>query len=248
LIAEITGEAKWFQLAQSLAEKVLALPVSIPWYYNMASAALAFCAVGRGDVAGAQEQYAILKAVPGIKLHYANTDRVLGLLAHAMGLLDEAAAHFEDALTFCRRTGYRPEVALTSCDYADLLLAGAQSRPVGTSLPGDRQKAMIMLDESLAISSELRMRPLVERVLALRERAKSHPARAPAYPDGLTQREADVLRLITAGKSNSAIGEELVLSVRTVERHITNIYAKINARGRADATAYALSHGLAHPQ
>jgi DNA-binding NarL/FixJ family response regulator len=57
-----------------------------------------------------------------------------------------------------------------------------------------------------------------------------------------------VLRLIASGKSNGETAAELVLSVRTVERHITNIYAKINARGRADATAYALSHGLAHHQ
>lgn len=41
------------------------------------------------------------------------------------------------------------------------------------------------------------------------------------------------------------IGEDLVLSVRTVERHITNLYAKIGAKGRADATSYALKNGIA---
>ena len=44
--------------------------------------------------------------------------------------------------------------------------------------------------------------------------------------------------------SNREIAEELFVSVRTVERHITNIYTKTNARGRADAMAYALRHGL----
>ena len=53
-----------------------------------------------------------------------------------------------------------------------------------------------------------------------------------------------MLCLIAKGKSNREIAGELVLSVRTVERHITNIYAKMGARGRADATAYALSHNL----
>jgi len=52
----------------------------------------------------------------------------------------------------------------------------------------------------------------------------------------------EVLRLIATGLSNREIGPELVLSTRTVERHITNIYGKISARGRADATAYALGH------
>ena len=53
-----------------------------------------------------------------------------------------------------------------------------------------------------------------------------------------------MLRLIAVGKSSRDVAEELVLSIRTVERHITNIYGKINARGRADAAAYALGHGL----
>jgi predicted ATPase/DNA-binding CsgD family transcriptional regulator len=68
------------------------------------------------------------------------------------------------------------------------------------------------------------------------------------YPDGLTEREVEVLRLIATGKSNQEISEELVLSLRTVERHISNIYQKIGATGkvaRAAAATYALKHGLA---
>jgi DNA-binding CsgD family transcriptional regulator len=60
----------------------------------------------------------------------------------------------------------------------------------------------------------------------------------------LSQRQRQILRLIAGGKTNSEIAEELVLSVRTVERHITNIYAKIGARGKADAAVYALRHAL----
>ena len=60
----------------------------------------------------------------------------------------------------------------------------------------------------------------------------------------LTPREGDVLSLIAAGKSNQQIADELVLSLRTVERHITNLYGKIGAHGKADATAYALRHGF----
>ena len=65
------------------------------------------------------------------------------------------------------------------------------------------------------------------------------------YPDGLTYRETEVLRLIATGSSNVQIAEQLVLSVRTVERHIANVYGKIGARNRAEATAYTLRHGLA---
>lgn len=63
----------------------------------------------------------------------------------------------------------------------------------------------------------------------------------------LTSREVQVLRLLAAGKSNRDIAAELVLSTRTAERHIANIYEKLGAHGktaRAIATAFAFSHGL----
>jgi DNA-binding NarL/FixJ family response regulator len=67
---------------------------------------------------------------------------------------------------------------------------------------------------------------------------------ARANPDNLTARESEVLILLAGGKTNNEIAEELHVSARTVERHIANIYAKIGARGRANATAYALTHNL----
>jgi DNA-binding CsgD family transcriptional regulator len=63
--------------------------------------------------------------------------------------------------------------------------------------------------------------------------------------DGLSNREREVLRLVAAGESNAQIARRLGLSVHTVERHVANLYRKISARGRADATAYALRNGLA---
>jgi DNA-binding CsgD family transcriptional regulator/tetratricopeptide (TPR) repeat protein len=65
------------------------------------------------------------------------------------------------------------------------------------------------------------------------------------YPAGLTPREVEVLRLVAAGRTTREIADELVVSVPTVERHITHIYGKIGVRGRAEATAYALKQGLA---
>jgi len=65
-----------------------------------------------------------------------------------------------------------------------------------------------------------------------------------AYPDHLTSREIEVLRLIAAGRTNLEISRELVLSLRTVARHITNIYGKIGARSKVDATSYAIRHHL----
>jgi DNA-binding NarL/FixJ family response regulator len=56
-----------------------------------------------------------------------------------------------------------------------------------------------------------------------------------------------VLRLIAAGQSNLEIAAALVITEGTVERHVSNLYAKIGARGRAAATAYAFRHALARP-
>ncbi len=75
--------------------------------------------------------------------------------------MTQATAHFEDALAFCRKAGYRPELAWTCCDYSDTLRERAE--------PGEPTKAVELLDESLAIASELGMRPLMERVLSRRE-------------------------------------------------------------------------------
>lgn len=67
---------------------------------------------------------------------------------------------------------------------------------------------------------------------------------APLPLVGLTQRESEVLRLLAAGQSNRRIAQQLCLSPRTVQRHIANAYPKIGAHNRAEATAYALRHGL----
>ncbi len=61
---------------------------------------------------------------------------------------------------------------------------------------------------------------------------------------GLTKRELEVLRLLSAGETNRQIAESLVLSVRTVDRHVSNIYAKLGVSSRAAATGYAHAHGL----
>ena len=56
-----------------------------------------------------------------------------------------------------------------------------------------------------------------------------------------------MLRLVAAGSTNKAIAGELGVAVSTVERHLVNLYTKIGARGRADATAYALRHRIDTP-
>jgi two-component system response regulator NreC len=63
-------------------------------------------------------------------------------------------------------------------------------------------------------------------------------------PDDLTEREAEVLRLIALGHTNAEIGEQLFLSVRTVESHRAHIQQKLRVSGRAELVHYALEHDM----
>ena len=66
----------------------------------------------------------------------------------------------------------------------------------------------------------------------------------PAYPDGLTAREVEVLRLVTQGLTDAQVADQLILSPRTVQGHLRSIYNKINVSSRAAATRYAVEHKL----
>jgi DNA-binding CsgD family transcriptional regulator len=92
-------------------------------------------------------------------------------------------------------------------------------------------------------------RELAGEVLARLGAAPDHPgapapASAPAAPGGLTARELQVLRLVATGKTNKAIAKELFLSEKTVDRHVSNIFTKVNVASRAAATAFAYEHHL----
>ena len=163
MIARIDGVMDHLDIAVGAAEVILSSSAAIPMFSTHARVGLAMLAVVRADSSAANDHYQHLVSISGTVFNLSGiaVDRLLGLLAHTMDNFDKAAEHFEDSLGFCRKAGYRPELAWTCCDYADML----QER----NNEGDRAKAMALLDESLAISNELGMRPLLERVLSRRD-------------------------------------------------------------------------------
>jgi DNA-binding NarL/FixJ family response regulator len=66
-----------------------------------------------------------------------------------------------------------------------------------------------------------------------------------AAPAGLSARELEVLLLVASGKTNKAIARQLFLSEKTVDRHVSNIFVKLDVSSRAAATAWAYKNGLA---
>jgi DNA-binding CsgD family transcriptional regulator len=236
-VDRITGSRDLWGIAESEADAILSARSVIPVASMYARAGLALLAAQQGDQSAAEEHYDYFLRHRGTMIWtLASADRLLGLLAQTVGDLEQAAAHFEDALAFCRRAGYRPELAWTCHDYSETLLHRND--------PRDQTQAASLLDEALTISSELGMRPLIERVVALREQLHAQPLPPPVYPDGLTQREVEILRLIAFGKSNPEIAETLYISPRTVSTHVSNILNKINAANRTEAASYANRHGL----
>ena len=167
MTARISGVINRFDIVENIGQSIISSPNAFPGARYTAQIGLALIAVQRSDRVAAGELYSELAPIqatmspqcpmgPGLAV-----DRLLGLLAHTMGELDQAAEHFEDSLAFCRKAGYRPELAWTCCDSADMLLQRNHE--------DDRAKARSLLDESLDISNELGMRPLMQRVLSRQE-------------------------------------------------------------------------------
>ncbi|HEX2173772.1 MAG TPA: LuxR C-terminal-related transcriptional regulator, partial [Dehalococcoidia bacterium] len=170
-------------------------------------------------------------------MYLGSTTRYLGLLAQTSGETARARAHFEDALASHAEMGARLWLIHAQIDLAHLL--------VGAGGPADLDRARLLFEEAREAARDLGLVELTGR--ASRGVAEVHERAGEGYPDGLTAREVEVLRLIAAGQTNKEIARELAVRVPTIDRHVANIYTKIGARGRAEAATYALRRGLVRP-
>jgi DNA-binding CsgD family transcriptional regulator len=107
---------------------------------------------------------------------------------------------------------------------------------------GDDHGAELEFDAARWVFGQLGAGPDLARVEAL---LTGTPLARPAA--GLTAREAQILRMVAAGKTNRAIAADLFLSDKTVARHVSNIFGKLGLSSRSAATAYAYEHGLVQP-
>ncbi|MEJ7561410.1 MAG: LuxR C-terminal-related transcriptional regulator [Ilumatobacteraceae bacterium] len=157
----------------------------------------------------------------------AMADDALGATALATGDVRAALRSLRSAWSVWRDVDAPYEASRTR------VLIGLACRALG-----DEESAAIELDDARDVFERLGARPDVETIERLRTSVR------PEWPGGLSPREVEVLGLLARGLTNREIGADLVISERTVARHLSNIFAKIGVATRSAATAYAYEQHL----
>jgi ATP/maltotriose-dependent transcriptional regulator MalT len=179
------------------------------------------------EAASATEELAVIADAQG-------SDALRALSAYARGEVALARGEISHALSALRESLLRWLTLEAPYQAARTrVLLGRVCAEVG-----DQDGAVLELDAARATFEELGARPDLERLAAL-----ARPEAAP-NSSGLSARELEVLRLLATGDTNKAIAATLVLSERTVDRHVANIYAKLGVSSRAAATARAYEQQL----
>ena len=174
----------------------------------------------------------------------------------AVAELDALAATFRFGSVEAAAAQSAGAVELAAGDPAGALpyLRKAQQLWARIEAPYEQARARVLTGRALAaIGDTASSRRELEAARSVFRRVGAGPAAdevaellAPAsLPAGLSAREAEVLRLVATGRSNAQIAAELVLSEKTVARHLSNIFTKLDVSSRTAATAYAFGHGLA---
>lgn len=192
-----------------------------------------------GDEATAALVYGELSPLTGanvmighLVVYYGAADRYLGMLATTLGEWDLAEGHFERALALNRQMQAMTWLAHTEYDYARMLLARGS---------GDQRRAARLLGEAEELASGIGMRALCNRIRGLGGGTGAAPA---GLPDGLSAREAQILRLVARGLSNREIGAALMISEHTAANHVRSILRKTGCANRTEAASYAHRHAI----
>lgn len=176
-----------------------------------------------------------------VRLHPYHTERILTRSAILKPLARIAGMHHErqDGSGYHHgASGAEVPAEARLLAAADAYQAMTQDRPYRAALAPSAAAREI---EAAARSGQFDP----ECARAVIEAAGQHPARArSSWPEGLSDREVDVLRLLARGLSNRQIAAALFISPRTAEHHVQHIYNKIGASTRATAAMFAMEHGL----
>jgi LuxR family transcriptional regulator, maltose regulon positive regulatory protein len=238
-LAISTGDAR---AARGFAERYLRnLPTEDRMERAIGLELMVRSAAAMGECQAAEEPLAELQRIAkhvGVKPIKASAAFAAGSVAAARGDYENARTCLEDAVDFYERSGAPFEAARARMRLARSLVELKRQVDAG-------REAALALQSFRRIGAAKEAEGAAAFLADLQ--APDAAAAGISNPAALSSREIEVLALVAAGKSNLEIAEDLFLSVRTVERHISTIYEKLGAHGkaaRAMATAYALKHGL----
>jgi DNA-binding CsgD family transcriptional regulator len=206
-----------------------------------------------GETSDRLKRARLLSGYVEVMLAVGNTDEARS----AARELEDISAEHGGAVLGAMSAGARGAVALARGGAGDALVTLRHARQVWEELEAPYEAARLRVlvglacrelgdEDSAALEFEA-ARGIFARLGAATDLARTESlslAPAPADPHRLTPREMQVLRFVAAGETNRAIAAELVLSERTVDRHVSNILTKLGVSSRAGATAYAYEHEL----
>ena len=179
-----------------------------------------------------------------VRLHPYYTERILERSRSLSDLAALAGAHHER----CDSKGYHRSCGAAALPLGARIIAAADVHTAMTERRAHRpaRTAAESSDELLAAAHRNEIdRQAADAVLA----AAGAPTRTrPVWPNGLSDREVEVLRLIVCGRTAKEVGRELAISVKTVGSHVEHIYAKIGVSTRGAAALFAMQHGLVMPE
>jgi len=219
-------------------------------------------------MAMAQEGLSLFRGL-GDKLYITVALHSLGYIATLQGNLSQAAAAFQEGMALSEEMGNATRIGLHLNGLAAVaagedhyqraarLLGAAETRfDVNANLnPIERaeyerlvQRVRNQLGDHLFAAMWAEGRDMTpQQILTAPEQTQLPNLGKPsssAYPDGLTAREVEILRLVAQGMSDAQAAEKLVISPRTINWHLTTIYSKIQVTSRSAATRYAIEHRL----
>ena len=160
------------------------------------------------------------------------TDLYLAMLACTANWPDLAKEHFDQALTLNRAMRAWPSLARTLYRYGAFL--------VTRQTDAERRLGLQQLREAEQLARRLGMARIVVDLEALLHARDG----GVTFPDDLTVREVEVLRLLAIGRTNKDVSLVLAISLNTVATHVRNILNKTQCANRTEAATYAIRHGL----
>ena len=199
-----------------------------------------------------------IRALHGFMYFGVAVDRILGQVAVQEGDWETAERAFEDALALCRKVHNRPEEATILYEQARaaLLFTRKHASPASFAhINALCDQARMLFQEYGMARSVVLVETLQEGIqqlkvpehtaIAVQKAGKAAPSPFEPHIDlQLTRREQEVLRLVAEGYTDREVAETLFISHRTVNRHLSNIFVKLDVTGRAAAVAYAIRQGM----